>query len=85
MFDLIRGGCPCGLCLLCPFNTRRPYLLQLDRSRTTETLNTTFQMMVVPKLIYLTNAIVGFEILRVGVFTGFLQNVGSVGRRSNST
>jgi hypothetical protein len=85
MLDLVRGGCPCGLYLLDPFNSRRPYLRQLDRSRMTETLSLTFQMMVVLGLLVLTIGLLGFEILRVGAFSGFLQNVGSVGRRSSST
>ena len=51
----------------------------------TETLSLTFQMMVVLGLLVLTIGLLGFEILRVGAFSGFLQNVGSVGRRSSST
>ena len=51
----------------------------------TETLSLTFQTMVVLGLLVLTIVLLGFEILRVSVFSRFLQNVGSVGRRSSST
>jgi hypothetical protein len=51
----------------------------------TETLSLTFPMMVVLGLQVLTIVLLGFAILRVGVFADFLQNVGPAGRRNSST